>query len=223
MTKKTSAVMAENDALRIREACNSASDFRRLRIAREKGWRDSEILEYARICFHRSGKDYATPGAIRRALEYAVSRFGFALKWRKGFRKSGSIIAPPRSGAIVDTKVGPDGLTPFYRFWPYHSGHVIAKVNAMVRERLHLSPTDPVPVNEWNRCHYEYFDDQRHRMWDVQKQRRKAARAKKAAEKAEQKQKRKDERARKAAEKAEQEQKRENARTQNTALEAVAA
>lgn len=183
MTNTSSALAAENDALRIRDACNGATDFKRLRIAREKGWKDSEILEYARICFHRPGKDYATPASIRNALDAIMGKKTFALMWRTGFRKRGSVIAPPRSGPVVEHSVGTSGLTPFHRYWPYHSCHVVAKVNAMVRERFNLPPDMPVPLNYWNMCHYEYFDNQRRQMWYVQKQKKKAEHAKAKTEK----------------------------------------
>lgn len=177
MTNTSSAIEAENDALRIRGACNSAADFKRLKIARRKGWKDCEILEYARICFHRPGKDYATPVSIRNALDAIMGKKTFALMWRTGFRKRGSVIAPPRSGPVIDRKVGPNGVTPFHRYWPYHSCHVVAKVNAMVRARFKLSTDAPIPVNNWNQCHFEYFDDQRRQKWFAQKKKRKLAKA----------------------------------------------
>lgn len=177
-----SATTAENDATRLRDACNGADDFTNLRLVREAGWKDAEILEYARICYHRAGKDTATDGVIRKAL---ANMYGddFAIRWRREFRKRGSIIAPPRTGPIVEHRVSPRGLTPFHRYWPYHSSHVVAKVNDMARARYRLPPNAPVPVNQWNELHYEYFDDTRRRKWAVQKEQRKAARAKAKAEK----------------------------------------
>jgi hypothetical protein len=130
-----------------RAACKGITERERLGEVIKEGWRALEFAEYARCCHRRPGKDYATPGAYRKAMQ--CHRTGAALQWRRSFREQGSKPLPPRSTQELRWPPGLCGIDQESPLWPFHPKGFVEMIAQRSRQYFDIGPNTELHPNTW--------------------------------------------------------------------------
>ena len=143
----------------IQAACRNANELDRLTLARKVGWTPFEFIEYARCCFRRKNKDYATSHSYREALRRFESND--ARQWLKCFRHMGPRPLPPREAAELSYTPGENGICVEDRYWPWHSPALVALIETRARNFFRIPDTFSVHPNAWRSAHRWYVSEVR--------------------------------------------------------------
>lgn len=145
----------------IRAACKDDVERQQLADAIKAGWTLRELHEYARLNFHPTGQDRATPLSYRIALSTIAGDYGIARDFLQSFRDRGGVVAGPRDpSALTWSKRTPKLPPQFSRDWTGHTEAFRAEVDELAREYLRSkcrTPPSKMSDQLWKRvCHLHF-------------------------------------------------------------------
>jgi hypothetical protein len=141
-----------------RAACKDITERERLGEVIKDGWTALEFAEYARSCHRRSGKDYATPGAYRKAMLYFGT--GAAQEWLRHFRAQGARPLPPQDAQDLKWSPGPYGIDSESPLWPWHPEGFAEMIAQRARAYFGIKDTDELRPNAWSASCRAYWREQ---------------------------------------------------------------